>query len=42
MASELKYAGITGENTFLYDTSRNIVGTGIITLTADLTNCSVT
>jgi len=41
MASELKYAGITGENTFLYDTSRNIVGTGIITLTADLTNCSV-
>ena len=42
MASELKYAGITGENTFLYDTSRRIVGTGIITLTADLTNCSVT
>ena len=42
MASELKYAGITGENTFLYDTSRKIVGTGIITLTADLTNCSVT
>ena len=41
MASELKYAGIIGENTFLYDTSRNIVGTGIITLTADLTNCSV-
>ena len=41
MASELKYAGIIGENTFLYDTSRVIVGTGIITLTADLTNCSV-
>ena len=41
MASELKYAGITGENTFLYNTNRTIVGTGIITLTADLTNCSV-
>ena len=41
MASELKFAGITGETAFLYDTSRNIVGTGIITLTADLTNCSV-
>lgn len=41
MASQLKYAGITGENTFLYNTSRNIVGTGVITLTADLTNCSV-
>lgn len=41
MASELKYAGITGENTFLYDTGRNIVGTGSITLTADVSNCSV-
>lgn len=41
MASELKYAGIIGETTFLYDTSRTIVGSGSITLTADLTNCSV-
>lgn len=41
MASELKYASIIGETTFLYDTSRNIIGTGTITLTADLTNVSV-
>lgn len=41
MASELKSVSISGENAFLYDTSRNIVGTGSITLTADLTNCSI-
>lgn len=41
MASELKFAGITGETTFLYDTDKRIVGSGSITLTADLTNCSV-
>lgn len=41
MASELKSASITGESTFLYDTNKQIVGTGSITLTADLVNCSV-
>ena len=41
MASELKYAGIIGETAFLYDTNMSIVGSGIITLTADLSNCSV-
>lgn len=40
-ASELKYASITGESTFLYDTNRNLVGNDTITLTADLTNVSV-
>lgn len=41
MASELKFASITGETAFLYDTDKNIVGTGSITLNAELTNCSV-
>lgn len=41
MASKLKYAGILGETTFLYDTSKTIVGATSITLTADVTNCSV-
>lgn len=40
-ATELKYASITGESTFLYDTNRNLVGSNTITLTADLTNVSV-
>jgi len=41
MASELKYASISGETTFLYDASRTIVGSGEITLTAETTNVSV-
>ena len=41
MASELKSCSIVGESAFLYDTSSTIVGTGSITLTADLSNCSV-
>lgn len=40
-ASELKYASISGETTFLYDTNRNLVGNSYITLTAELTNVSV-
>ena len=40
-ASELKDADIIGETAFLYDTDKNIVGTGIITLTASLTNVSM-
>lgn len=41
MASELKAASIYGENTFLYDTNKVIVGSDTITLTSDLTNVSV-
>ena len=41
MASEVKYASISGESAFLYDTNRAIVGADQITLTADLTNVSV-
>lgn len=41
MASELKYASITGESVFLYDTNKSIVGSDSITLTAELTNVSV-
>lgn len=40
-ATELKQAFITGENIFLYDTDRNLVGDNTITLTANLTNTSV-
>lgn len=40
-ASELHYATILGESVFLYDTNRSIVGANQITLTADLTNVSV-
>lgn len=40
-ATELKDADIIGETAFLYDADRNVVGTGIITLTADLTNVNV-
>ena len=40
-ASELKYASISGESAFLYDTNRNIVGSNYITLTAELTNVEV-
>lgn len=40
-ASELKYASISGESAFLYDTNRNLVGNNTIVLTADLTNVSV-
>ena len=41
MATNLKYASILGETAFLYDTNRAVIGTGQITLTAELTNCSV-
>lgn len=41
MASELKYAGILGETIFTYNTNRQIVGDTQKTLTADLSNCSV-
>ena len=40
-ATNLHYATISGEAVFLYDTNRNIVGASQITLTADLTNVSV-
>ena len=40
-ASELKDADIIGETAFLYDTDKAIVGTGIITLTASLTNVNM-
>ena len=40
-ATNVKSAFITGENAFLYDTNRNIVGTGTITLTANTNNVSV-
>lgn len=41
MASEVKYAYITGETTFLYNSERNIVGPNRIILTADIANVSV-
>lgn len=41
MATELKSAYITGESTFLYDTNRTISGATSITLTATVTNCSI-
>ena len=41
MASEVKYAYITGETTFLYNSERNIIGSNKIVLTADLANVSV-
>ena len=41
MASELKTVTITGENAFLYDTGKKIVGSGVITLTADFSNCQI-
>lgn len=40
-AVNTKDASITGESTFLYDTNRNLVGSNTITLTANLTNVSV-
>lgn len=40
-ASNVKYCSITGQSAFLYDTNRKIVGNGTITLTANLTNVSV-
>ena len=40
-ATELKSAFITGENTFLYDTNRNLASNSTITLTANVTNTSV-
>ena len=41
MATELKDASISGETTFLYDTNKAIVGTGIITLTATTKNVNI-
>jgi len=41
-ATDLKMATIMGESVFLYDSSRSIVGSNQITLTADLTNVSIT
>lgn len=40
-ATNTKDAFISGESTFLYDTNRNLVGNNTITLTANLTNVSV-
>ena len=40
-ASDVKSAYITGESVFLYDTNKSIVGNNQITLTADLSNVSV-
>ena len=40
-ATELKSAYITGESVFLYDTDRNLVGSNTITLTADVSNVSI-
>lgn len=40
-AAKARYASISGETTFLYDTNRNIVGSNQITLTAELTNVSI-
>ena len=40
-ATELKYASISGDSVFLYDTNRSLVGSNTIVLTADLTNVSV-
>lgn len=41
MAQAVSFVSITGDSAFLYDTNRTIIGTGAITLTAELTNCSV-
>ena len=41
MASELKSCEVTGENVFLYDSDRNIVGSDTIVLTSTLSNVSV-
>lgn len=40
-ATELKYASITGETNFLYDTTGTLVGTNQITLSAELTNVAI-
>lgn len=40
-ASTVKTAIITGENAFLYDASRQIVGQNVITLRADVTNVAI-
>lgn len=40
-ASEVKSAFITGENTFLYDTNRTLVGSNTIVLTANVNHVSV-
>lgn len=40
-ATEAKDASITGESVFLYDTNRQLVGSNTITLTANLSNVSV-
>lgn len=40
-AANTKNASITGESVFIYDTNRNLVGSNTITLTAHLTNVSV-
>jgi len=37
-ATELKYAYITGENAFLYNSDRNIVGANTITLSSDISS----
>ena len=41
IATELKQCEITGENVFLYDSDRNIVGSDTIVLTSTLSNVSV-
>lgn len=40
-AIELKYASITGDSVFLYNTDQQLIGSDTITLTANLTNVSV-
>jgi len=41
MATELKWCEITGENVFLYDSDRNIVGSDTIVLTSTVSNVSI-
>ena len=41
LATNLKLCDVTGDIAFLYNSSQSIVGTGIITLTGRLSNCSV-
>lgn len=41
MATELKSVNITGDSAFMYDSNRVISGLPTITLTANLTNCSI-
>ena len=41
-ATEAKYCSILGESVFLYNTNQSLVGADTITLTASLTNVSVT